>query len=390
MEPVVLDHGSGFIRAGYANADNDPSLVFPSAFARVTGNEGGTGISSELDINEGTQLPDLNTIVHPIERGIIENWEVMESIWRYIFYSQMGWELGNEGQVLVAEPLCASKVGLFSSDGADGWVRGQACREQLTQVMFEEFNVMGLYAVEQAILNLYAIGRLTGCSVDIGHGKLEIAPIVEGAVQHAAVKRLKLAGQDLDALLMRQLAESQPHVKLTPELVTHLKEELCHTAESAEAYAAALKHGKTVEHTLPDGQVIEVGHEMYTAGEALFQPAELMGVDEHSLAEQVVQQVSLSGPIETQKQVLDGIVLAGGTSLMRGFDTRFVSEATSASSPSLKPNLLKPPDYMPENTLKHCAWMGGAILAKVVFPQNQFITKGDYDETGPTIVHKKC
>jgi actin-related protein len=33
--------------------------------------------------------------------------------------------------------------------------------------------------------------------------------------------------------------------------------------------------------------------------------------------------------------------------------------------------------------------MGGAILAKVVFPQNQHITKAEYDEHGPFVVHKK-
>lgn len=52
--------------------------------------------------------------------------------------------------------------------------------------------------------------------------------------------------------------------------------------------------------------------------------------------------------------------------------------------------LLQPPEYMPENLTQNSAWMGGAILAKVVFPQNQQITKGDYDEMGPAIVHKKC
>lgn len=50
----------------------------------------------------------------------------------------------------------------------------------------------------------------------------------------------------------------------------------------------------------------------------------------------------------------------------------------------------QPPEYMPENTLRNSAWMGGAILAKVVFPQNQHITKAEYDESGPPIVHRKC
>ncbi|KAL6561143.1 Actin-related protein 7 [Orobanche minor] len=40
---------------------------------------------------------------------------------------------------------------------------------------------------------------------------------------------------------------------------------------------------------------------------------------------------------------------------------------------------------MPENVLRYSAWVGGVILAKVVFPQNQHITKADYDEIGPSI-----
>jgi len=51
---------------------------------------------------------------------------------------------------------------------------------------------------------------------------------------------------------------------------------------------------------------------------------------------------------------------------------------------------LQPPEYMPENLTMYSAWVGGAILAKVVFPQNQHITKADYDETGPSIIHRKC
>lgn len=35
----------------------------------------------------------------------------MEDVWRYILYDQLGWEIGNEGQVLVAEALNTPKVG---------------------------------------------------------------------------------------------------------------------------------------------------------------------------------------------------------------------------------------------------------------------------------------
>ena len=49
---------------------------------------------------------------------------------------------------------------------------GQAIREQLVQLMFETFNVSGFYASEQAVLSLYAVGRISGCTLDIGHGKI--------------------------------------------------------------------------------------------------------------------------------------------------------------------------------------------------------------------------
>lgn len=52
------------------------------------------------------------------------------------------------------------------------------------------------------------------------------------------------------------------------------------------------------------------------------------------------------------------------------------------------------PEYMPDTTLAQSAWMGGAVLAKVVFaqekPQNQHaITRMDYEEAGPSVVHRK-
>ena len=48
----------------------------------------------------------------------------------------------------------------------------QALREQLVQLMFENFNVSGFYASEQSVLSLYAVGRISGCTVDVGHGKI--------------------------------------------------------------------------------------------------------------------------------------------------------------------------------------------------------------------------
>jgi len=47
----------------------------------------------------------------------------------------------------------------------------QADREHLTQLLFEHFNVAGLYLGEQGVLSTYTVGKTTGTVIDLGHGK---------------------------------------------------------------------------------------------------------------------------------------------------------------------------------------------------------------------------
>ena len=39
---------------------------------------------------------------------------------------------------------------------------------------------------------------------------------------------------------------------------------------------------------------------------------------------------------------------------------------------------------------KYCTWRGGSILGALSTFQNMSITKAEYEEHGPSIVHKKC
>jgi hypothetical protein len=63
--------------------------------------------------------------------------------------------------------------------------------------MFEGFNVAGLYLHDAASLSLCAAGKLSGCSVDIGHGKVDIATVSEGVTHMQSAVRMSVAGQDL-------------------------------------------------------------------------------------------------------------------------------------------------------------------------------------------------
>ncbi len=68
---------------------------------------------------------------------------------------QLGWIRGEEGNLLMAEPLLTSRDE----------------RERLTHLMFEGFNVSSYFASDQAVLSLFSMGKLSGIVVDMGYDK---------------------------------------------------------------------------------------------------------------------------------------------------------------------------------------------------------------------------
>ncbi|CAA0832772.1 Actin-related protein 7 [Striga hermonthica] len=360
MEAVVIDAGTKSLKAGFAVPDQPPSMVLSSQMKKIPEDEplSYSALLASMDID-------------PVERGFIRDWDAIEDMLKHVLYNNLGWEIGNEGQILFTEPLSTPK----------------AVRENLVQLMFEKFNISGFYASEQAVLSLYAVGRISGCAVDIGHGKMDIASVIEGAVQHISSRRFEIGGLDLTNLFAQELRQSNPQLRLNLSDFEKLKERFACCAEDDVAYEKLQQACPEEQHTLPDGQVIKIGRERYTVGEALFEPS-ILNMEAHGIVEQLVRCISTVST-ENHRQLLENTVLCGGTSTMPGFEERFQKEAALSSS-AIRPCLVKPPEYMPDNLAKYSAWIGGAILAKVVFPQNQHVTRGEYDETGPSIVHRKC
>lgn len=50
----------------------------------------------------------------------------------------------------------------------------------------------------------------------------------------------------------------------------------------------------------------------------------------------------------------------------------------------MKIKIVAPPER------KYSVWIGGSILASLSTFQQMWISKAEYDEAGPSIVHRKC
>ncbi|KAJ2805229.1 centractin- actin- protein of the dynactin complex [Coemansia furcata] len=380
-QPVVIDNGSGVIKAGFAG-DDQPKSFFPSYVGRPKHQRMMIG-AEERSHYIGRQVEDMRGLLklnYPLEHGVITDWNDMELIWSSIYHDELK-TLSEEHPVLLTEaPLNPTSN----------------C-EQAAQVFFETFNVPAFYTSIQAVLSLYACGRTTGLVLDSGDGVSHVVPVYEGYALTNAIRRMDLAGRDVTEYLqiLLQRAGHSLHTTAEKEIVRQVKERLCYIALDAakeEKELASIgsvvggsgsggdsKSGNDV-FMLPDGQIINLGHERFRAPEILFQP-DIIGLEYPGIHQMVADSISRTD-IDLRRQMYSNIVLSGGTTLIRGFGDRLLSELRKQAIKDCKIKITAPPER------KYSTWIGGSILASLSSFKKMWVTAEEYQED-PDIIRKK-
>eukprot|EP01104_Vermistella_antarctica_P006290 TRINITY_DN16_c0_g1_i1.p1 TRINITY_DN16_c0_g1~~TRINITY_DN16_c0_g1_i1.p1 ORF type:complete len:440 (+),score=124.78 TRINITY_DN16_c0_g1_i1:40-1320(+) len=408
LPAVVIDNGTGYTKMGYAG-NCEPQYIMPSIIGVPAPSKSvGAGGPKTSTANKGVE--DLDFYIgdealarsktyachNPIRHGQVDNWTHMECFWEQCIFKYLRCEPEDHYFLLTEPPLNQPEN-----------------REYTAEIMFETFNVPGLYIAVQAVLALAASWTskqvtertLTGTVIDSGDGVTHVIPVAEGYVIGSSIKHIPIAGRDLTSFVQQLMREREGR-----------------NIPSAESFDIAKRVKETFSYVCPDivkeyrkydndpqkwikqytGNEsvtkkpfsIDVGYERFLAPEVFFNP-EIFSSDFLTPLPTVVDQTIQSCPIDTRRGLYKNIVLSGGSTMFKDFGKRLqrdikrtvdnrIKRSEELSGGKIKAVPLGV-QVVSHHMQRYAVWFGGSMLASTPEFYNVCHTKAAYDEVGPSI-----
>lgn len=399
--PLVIDNGTGYTKMGYAG-NSIPDYIVPTIIANPKQQANSKQVETQdLDfyIGEEAEAKRLTcTVENCLAEGIIQDWDNIEKYWQRCLFQYMRCD-PEEHYVLLTEPP----------------LNPPENREYTAEIMFETFNVPGLYIGVQAVLALIASRLskdaekvLTGTVVDSGDGVTHIIPVVDGYVIGSCIKHVPLAGSNITKFILDLLRDRKENIP--PEDVKNvarvIKEQFCYVAPDIvreyQKYDNDPTKFKVYEGSHPKTKqpyVVDVGYERFLGPELFFNP-EIYGDKYTTPLPEIIDVTIQNCPIDTRRRLYRNIVLSGGSTMFKDFAKRLERDVNRFCKQRQKEQaskILQGSQMQVQETevkvIQHrmqrfAVWFGGSMLGSLPQFYEMAHSKREYEEIGPSVARR--
>jgi len=397
---IVMDNGTGYTKMGFAGlgaaSNHVPSFVIPTIIAqddpkkKKAGKKGGLDDLDYYIGNEAEKRRKTMNVNSPINSGVIDNWDNMEKFWNRCIYGYLQANPEDHYMLLTEPPLNPPEN-----------------REFAAEVMFETFQVPGLYIGVQAVLALIASKVsdeadkvMTGTVVDSGDGVTHVIPVVDGYVIGSCIKHIPLAGSDITEFIKQMLLDRNENIPRVDILscARKIKEKYCYTCpkidkefEKYDKDPAGKFRKFTGTHNGKEYEV-DVGYERFLGPELFFNP-EIFSREHSTPLSELVDDCIQACPIDTRRVLYRNICLSGGSTMFKDFGRRLnrdIARSTKARLELANKNTNLKVKEIEVNVITHrmqrfAVWFGGSMLSQLPQFGEMVIKKEEYEEHGARI-----
>jgi actin-related protein len=394
-QALVYDFGTSAIKFGYGG-DSRPLFSIPPAFAqRLQDGEDQVQFGEEW---LHRRLPGIEIRTMVDTDGAIIDREMIKSFldWTYT--------------------TCFNEI-----DPADWWIlfsqpsalhlqpeKFNARREIIAETAIEFGSHPYLSFQHDASLACYAHMIHTGVVVDFGSSCVRVVPVLEGHPIRRSIRVHPLGGFELSNMLRGALTENGKLIRTfldaritdgfsglfgsETRIVTPTTTQLdfCRRNVLIDMIKCHLRFDHNPDETILDYVYFMAGREPMDIEMEIRQLSHCIfeGTAGRPALQELIAEAITAVPIEVREQFWKNIVLSGGFSKLRGFDTALQAALKPLAPKRAQVRIVRP--VVKDVSGAQAVWVGGSVVASFPDFLQLCISSMDWKEYGASILYRKC
>ena len=344
LQTMIFDLGSYNYRIGYSGNDR-PSFIFPP-----------------IKFKENNDYEFLTS-----QRGDgffidIKNFE--DFFDDFISDKELTTTL-NQGSILFSEPIIHEKNQ----------------RMNLTQFLFEKYEIGGLFFCNDSVLSSFSYGKSSCLVFDSGHSQSNVVPVHDGMIIKNSINFFNLSGKNVDEIIINEIIKKQNNEWDKWNIL----EKIQILSDIKDMVFTPDENDMNKKYILPDKKSIEIKEEFNSLMKKEIENK--LFNDELNLKTIILKSIS-SVLIDIKKELINNIFICGGNSLI--FNNYFQDLKESLAKQLVSGTVVKLTTHPSKIQRSLASFLGASIISSLNIYKETIVKKEEYEEHGANIIERKC